>query len=92
MIPALAANNAAAEGLKMVDLRVPSIGPAKQVLFVLWHIPDGAQVNEGQPLVELETEKASVSVPSPASGVLRQIAAPGRPVLVGQVLGRIETT
>lgn len=74
----------------MVDLRVPAVGPAKQVLFVQWDVPDGAQVSEGQPLVELETEKASLSVPSPATGVLRHIAVAGRPVLVGQVLGRIE--
>jgi 2-oxoglutarate decarboxylase len=50
----------------------------------------GDSVDEGEPLVEVTTDKVDVEVPSPASGQLSEIvAAEGETVAVGAVLGVI---
>src|SRR5690349_24559265 len=55
------------------------------VVQVLVH--EGDQVSEGQSLVELETEKATVPVPAPAAGkVARLLVRQGDHVKVGQAL------
>src|SRR5690349_914926 len=55
------------------------------VVQVLVH--EGDQVTEGQSLVELETEKATVPVPAPAAGkVARLLVRQGDHVKVGQAL------
>ncbi|MBS0184460.1 MAG: 2-oxo acid dehydrogenase subunit E2 [Nitrospira sp.] len=55
------------------------------VVLVLVH--EGDQVSEGQSLVELETDKATVPVPSPAAGkVVRLLVREGDHVKVGQAL------
>jgi len=49
-----------------------------------WHLGEGDQVAEGQPLFEIETDKAAMEVEAPASGVLRGVAAqPGDTVPIG---------
>jgi pyruvate dehydrogenase E2 component (dihydrolipoamide acetyltransferase) len=50
-------------------------------------ISPGARVSEGQPVMELETEKAVVEVPSTVSGVVREIKVKsGQKVKVGEVV------
>src|SRR5208283_3116330 len=50
-------------------------------------IAPGARVSEGQPVMELETEKAVVEVPSTVSGVVREIKVKqGQKVKVGEVI------
>ena len=41
--------------------------------IVEWLVSDGDAVAEGDELVEIEAEKASVMIPSPAAGVVREI-------------------
>lgn len=55
-----------------------------------WLVPDGAEVQEGQPLYSLESEKAVQEVESPASGRLKILAHIGEVCPVGTVLGEIE--
>lgn len=55
-----------------------------------WLVADGAEVQEGQPLYSLESEKSVQEVESPASGRLRIIAQIGEVHAVGAVLGEIE--
>src|SRR6266852_5162214 len=53
-----------------------------------WFKHEGDQVREGDPLCELETEKANVEVPAPAGGVLSQIVAEvGATIPVFEILG-----
>src|ERR1700685_3798199 len=55
-----------------------------------WFAQDGDSVVKGQPLFEIETDKAAMEVESPASGVLRRGAAePGAVLAVGSVIGQI---
>lgn len=38
-----------------------------------WFVREGATVEEGEPLCEIQIEKVSVDVPAPASGTLSEI-------------------
>lgn len=52
-----------------------------------WLVEEGAQVEERQPIMEVETDKAVVEVEAPASGILRGIrAGEGTVVSVGEVV------
>src|SRR5580704_12046205 len=54
-------------------------------------IAPGAKVSEGQPVMELETDKAVVEVPSSVNGVVKDIRVkPGEKVKVGQVIFTLE--
>ncbi|MFZ0797479.1 MAG: 2-oxo acid dehydrogenase subunit E2, partial [Terriglobales bacterium] len=54
-------------------------------------ISPGARVSEGQPVMELETDKAVVEVPSTISGVVREIKVKeGQKVKVGEVIFTLE--
>jgi pyruvate/2-oxoglutarate dehydrogenase complex dihydrolipoamide acyltransferase (E2) component len=56
-----------------------------------WLKAVGDPVTEGEPIVEIETAKATQPVEAPASGVLSQIlVAVGETVLVNATLGLIE--
>jgi pyruvate dehydrogenase E2 component (dihydrolipoamide acetyltransferase) len=54
-------------------------------------ISPGAKVSEGQPVMELETDKAVVEVPSSISGVVKEIRVKqGEKIKVGQVIFTLE--
>ncbi|MCH7996184.1 MAG: 2-oxo acid dehydrogenase subunit E2, partial [Chloroflexi bacterium] len=57
---------------------------------VRWLKGEGEEVNRGEPIVEVETDKATVEVEAFASGILRRIVvAEGTKVPVGQMIGII---
>ncbi|HEX8743501.1 MAG TPA: 2-oxo acid dehydrogenase subunit E2, partial [Thermoleophilaceae bacterium] len=59
---------------------------------VCWHVEPGQWVNEGDPLVDVETAKAIVEIPSPATGRVSAVhVAAGERVPVGTTLVVIET-
>jgi len=61
-----------------------------QVSF--WYVQEGEDVKDGQDLVEMVTDKAAFTVPSPVRGLLRQILVQeGGTAKVGQALAVIET-
>jgi 2-oxoglutarate dehydrogenase E2 component (dihydrolipoamide succinyltransferase) len=65
-------------------------GTRSQVLR--WLKAVGDSVTQHEPLIELETDKVTVEVPAPASGVLREIVkAEQEEIAPGDVLGRLET-
>jgi 2-oxoglutarate dehydrogenase E2 component (dihydrolipoamide succinyltransferase) len=76
----------------LFEVRTPadqSEGTRSQVLRWLKAVGERIAVNE--PLVELETDKVTVEIPAPASGVLRQILkGEGVEVAPGDLLGQIE--
>ncbi len=58
----------------MVEVKVPTVGESiSEVQISQWLKKEGDFVESGADLVELETEKASVQVPSPISGILTKI-------------------
>ncbi len=74
------------------EIAVPEIGESiSSGILAAWLKDDGATVAEGEEIFELETDKATLGVPSPAAGVLHRGASEGDEVAVGQVVGRIDT-
>jgi 2-oxoglutarate dehydrogenase E2 component (dihydrolipoamide succinyltransferase) len=75
-----------------VDIKVPSLGESVTEATVgKWFKAAGDAVKVDEPLCELETDKVTVEVPAPASGVLAEIkVAEGATVAVGSVLGSIK--
>jgi pyruvate/2-oxoglutarate dehydrogenase complex dihydrolipoamide acyltransferase (E2) component len=54
-----------------------------------WLIADGAQVQQGQPLFSLESEKSVEEIEAPAAGTLKIIKKAGESYAVGTVIGEI---
>ena len=55
-----------------------------------WLKKEGDRVEEDEPLVIIETEKSTVEMPAPCSGVLRKILVPDEQVAqVGEIIGII---
>jgi 2-oxoglutarate dehydrogenase E2 component (dihydrolipoamide succinyltransferase) len=76
----------------MTDIRVPTLGESvTEATIGKWFKHAGEAVAVDEPLVELETDKVTIEVPSPAAGVLSEIAAKdGETVAVGALLGQIQ--
>jgi len=72
-------------------IRVPTLGESVTEATVgQWYKQAGDAVTADEPLVELETDKVTVEVPAPASGVLSEIIVKaGDTVAVGSLLGAI---
>ncbi|CCG08747.1 biotin/lipoyl-containing protein [Pararhodospirillum photometricum] len=73
------------------DITVPQLGESvTEATVAKWLKAPGDVVAADEPLVELETDKVTVEVPSPAAGVLAEILAPvGAELAVGGLLGRL---
>ena len=73
------------------EIRVPTLGESVSEATVgTWFKKVGDTVNADEPLVELETDKVTVEVPAPASGVLTEIVAQnGETVGLDALLGQI---
>jgi 2-oxoglutarate dehydrogenase E2 component (dihydrolipoamide succinyltransferase) len=71
------------------EIKVPTLGESVTTATIArWLKQAGDTVAMDEPLVELETDKVTVEVPSPAAGTLSEITAPdGAEVEVGAVLG-----
>jgi 2-oxoglutarate dehydrogenase E2 component (dihydrolipoamide succinyltransferase) len=73
------------------EIRVPSLGESvAEATVAKWLKRPGDRVAVDEPLVELETDKATLEVPAPIAGTLAEILAEeGATPAVGAVLGRI---
>ncbi len=74
------------------EVTIPEIGESiTEALIVRWIKQAGEAVGRDEPLVELETDKVTVEMPSPVAGVVAEIVcAEGETVPVGGVIARIE--
>ncbi len=73
------------------EIRVPTLGESvTEATVAQWFKKKGEAVTADEPLVELETDKVTIEVPAPASGVLDAIdVSDGATVEVGALLGAI---
>jgi 2-oxoglutarate dehydrogenase E2 component (dihydrolipoamide succinyltransferase) len=73
------------------EIRVPTLGESVSEATVgTWFKKVGDTIKADEPLLELETDKVTVEVPAPASGVLSEIVAQnGETVGLGALLGQI---
>ncbi len=67
-----------------IEVLVPPLGQTVDtVTLVTWYRNEGERVTQGDPLFAIETDKATLDIEAPASGVLRQVTAqPGDAVKV----------
>ena len=74
-----------------IDIKVPAMGESvTEATVARWFKKEGEAVKRDEPLLELETDKVTVKVPSPADGAIESIAVQqGATVTVGAVLGAI---
>jgi len=73
------------------EIRVPVLGESvTEAIIGKWYKSAGESVTADEPLVELETDKVTLEVNAPTSGVLSEITAKdGETVEVGALLGQI---
>jgi len=74
------------------DVKVPSVGESISEVFIgTWLKQPGDRVEKDEPLVEVETDKATLEVPATDAGVLSEILKQeGDAAEVGEVIARIE--
>ena len=74
-------------------VKLPDVGEGiAEAEIVEWHVNAGDTITEDQVMVEVMTDKATVELPSPVSGVVLSITgAAGDIIAVGSPLIRIET-
>ncbi len=76
----------------MPNIILPELGEGiTKATVAFWHSKIGDHLQEGDDVVELETDKATFNVPSPAPGVIKEIFfKEGQEVRVGEVLAVVE--
>jgi pyruvate dehydrogenase E2 component (dihydrolipoamide acetyltransferase) len=81
--------NAAA---RLVEVRVPDMGNFKDVAVIDVLVKPGESIEPEAPLVTLETEKATMDVPSTASGVIEKVhVAKGGKVNAGDLIATVRS-
>lgn len=71
---------------------VPSVGESvTEVTVARFIAPAGSFVKDGDPVVELESDKASMEVPAPISGVVSYLVKEGDVLEIGKELGEINS-
>src|SRR3954452_5131832 len=75
-----------------LSLKVPALGESvREATLGTWKRGEGDRVEADEPLVEVESEKATLEVPSPGAGVLKRILRKaGETVAVGEVIAEID--
>ena len=73
------------------EFKLPDLGEGlTEGEVARWLVSEGQEVAEDEPLVEIQTDKTTVEIPSPAAGKVTQILVEeGKVVPVGTVLGVI---
>ncbi len=78
--------------MKIIDIKVPNWGlDMEEATVTDWFKQVGDSITTGEPILTMETDKASGEVEAEVSGVLVEILAnPGDVVKTGDLLGRME--
>jgi len=74
------------------EVKIPEIGESITTgVIVSWLKHNGDQVEEGETLFELETDKALLEIPSPGTGTLEILVEEGTEVSIGQTVAMLCT-
>ena len=74
-----------------VQVEIPSMGESvSEVILLEWLKGDGERVEQDEPLCVLETDKANVELPSPASGALKHLQSTDTTLAIGAVVAEID--
>ena len=84
---------AAAAAVGPVEVRVPNIGDFKDVAVIEVLVKPGDTIALDQSLFTVESDKASMEIPSPAAGVLKELKVKiGDTVNIGDLVAVLEST
>lgn len=76
-----------------LELKIPVIGESvTEVTLSSWLKKDGDYVNEGESVCEIESDKASMELPAPSSGILKILAKAGDELKIGEKIGELDTS
>jgi 2-oxoglutarate dehydrogenase E2 component (dihydrolipoamide succinyltransferase) len=76
-----------------MNITIPSVGESiTEGTIARWLKKEGDRVRQGEPLFELETDKATTEVPAPASGTLHIRVQEGQAADVGATIGTVQET
>jgi len=76
----------------IVEIKVPSVGESvTEAVLGEWFKNDGDAVKKGDPLFVIETDKVTLEVESEVDGVLKITVTEGETVVIGGVVGTIDT-
>ncbi|MHB8240455.1 MAG: dihydrolipoamide acetyltransferase family protein [Solirubrobacteraceae bacterium] len=74
----------------MIDIAMPQLSDSMEDGTILtWLIDDGQPVARGEELVEIETDKATMTHVSDVEGILEIVVQPGETVAVGALIARV---
>src|SRR5436309_2887384 len=77
--------------MPVTEIKVPTVGESvTEATIGRWLKPDGAAVKVNDPILELETDKATQEVAAPESGVLHITVPEGEKVAIGALVGHID--
>jgi len=75
------------------EVKLPPLGDdaPDEAEVSFWYVEQGEDIEQGQDIVEMVTDKAAFTVPSPVSGTVTSIETDeGSKVKVGQVMAIVE--
>ncbi|MDH4469040.1 MAG: 2-oxoglutarate dehydrogenase complex dihydrolipoyllysine-residue succinyltransferase [Bacteriovoracaceae bacterium] len=73
-----------------MDVKIPSVGESvTEVTITQWLKSDGSAVKMDEPICEVESDKATVELPSPVSGVLKILTKAGETIKIGTVVASV---
>lgn len=78
----------------IMEIIIPNQGlTITEIVIAKWHKKAGDNVEKGEILLDFESDKADIELPSPSNGLLSKIvAAEGETVAIGGVVAIITTT
>src|SRR3712207_5220152 len=78
--------------MAVIEFHLPDIGEGlAEVELVRWYVGPGEQVQENQPIADVESDKAIVTMPAPASGVVTRLCVnEGERIKVGALMMVVE--
>ena len=80
------------EKIETIELKIPNLGEAESTEIIEVNIKHGSEINENDPLIVLESEKAAMEIPSDFKGkVIEVLVKEGDSVTEGQVYAKIES-
>ncbi|MGB4204027.1 MAG: 2-oxoglutarate dehydrogenase complex dihydrolipoyllysine-residue succinyltransferase [Bacteroidales bacterium] len=77
----------------MIEIKVPSPGESiSEVQLASWLVSDGSFVEKDTEIAEIDSDKATLTISAPESGVIRVLVEVGETIKVGAVIAQIDTS
>ena len=76
-----------------IDILMPQLGESiAEGTVVKWLVPQGGRIEKDQSLLEVETDKVALEIPSPSTGTLTEVLVQeGQTVPVGTLIARLDS-